>query len=88
MQFLIFALNNKFTTYTCKCSLNRLYVQESLRAFVNENPKSASFLAGIYKIHKVTQLLLQKKSRYSYPHKSSSIESGHNTFEKVKNLRT
>jgi len=64
-QFFIFALNNKFTTNTCSCSSNRLHVQESLHAIINENPKSASFLVGKYKIQKVTQLLPQKKYRYS-----------------------
>jgi len=65
MQFLTFAFNNKFTTNTCSCSSKRLHVQESVRAFINENPKSAPFLEGKYKIQKVTQLLLQKKYRYS-----------------------
>jgi hypothetical protein len=84
MQFLIFALNNKCTTDTCSCSSNRLHVQEPSRAFINENPKSASFLAGKYKNSESHTTAAAKEVSKELTQKSSTIDSGHISFEKVK----
>lgn len=52
MQFLIFALNNKFTTNNCSCPSNRFHVQESLRAFINETQNQRHFWRGNIKFRK------------------------------------